>query len=94
MKAHCCSSLTYSAQPNERQLKHHMFLIKNCIKLHDNNGQSRGKSMEMRAGLLVKINPYPAHVIQTCSNLPQMFSHSAKLDEVFFTEQLLCISDK
>ena len=28
------------------------------------------------------------------NNLPQMFWHSAKLDELFLTEQLLCISDR
>ena len=60
--------------------------------------------MGMRTGLLVKTNPQPAHVIQNNSNLtnqtgmlnnlPQMFSHSEKLDELFFTEQLLCMSDK
>lgn len=51
------------APANERQLKHHMFSIKNCVKLNDNNEQSRENCMGMGTGLLVKTNAQPAHVI-------------------------------
>ena len=101
MKGHCQSTLIWSAPPEERQLKYNMFEITDCIALHDNHEQSQGKCMEMGTDLSVKRNSQPAHMIQTClnksqwlKNLPQMFSHSEKLDELFFTEQLLCMSDK